>query len=457
MTITIAEVVREVGGALFRGEGAYFAGSGISYPSGLPDWIGLIKQLAASLGITITDEDDLPSIAQYCVNADLGNRGAIVGRLKRILSVKDTNFNPYHDTIARTNLTTLWTTNYDTLFEKALAPSRVAVRANDSDLTSGTNDFDIELIKIHGCINRSAPDEFVLTKEDYEDFEVLRPAMGRRLRHDLLNRTLLLIGYGYRDPNIMTAVVEARRLTGGATREHFLITGLPKQHEGQAVARYDESVRRQNLWLADLRRFGIRSAVIENYDDLTKTLSDIALVSRGQSVFVTGSHKLNSKNREIASRLGAMLASIKGVVLLDGQSDGVGRIASNGFGEACITSKQDIRDRIRYFPNPYSFNPKFADDSKHLDTLKEWRASLFRAAHVVIALDGAMGTEAELEVARRMDCRIIPAPSTEGVVSKLLSDPGICNNLSGDYIGKAKAGKLSVEDIISSVKMIFKL
>ena len=41
MLIDIGEIIREMGDALSRGEGAYFVGSGISAGSGLPDWVGL--------------------------------------------------------------------------------------------------------------------------------------------------------------------------------------------------------------------------------------------------------------------------------------------------------------------------------------------------------------------------------------------------------------------------------
>jgi SIR2-like domain/Sir2- and TIR-associating SLOG family len=445
MLIDIGEVVREMGDALFRGDGAYFVGSGISAGSGLPDWVGLMDRLAEPLGIRITNQDNLPLVAQFCVNVDQGNRGPIIGRLKRMLSIPASRYNTYHAAISRTNLSTIWTTNFDVLLETVLSPSRLAVRANDSDLTSGTQDFDIELLKLHGCINRSTPKEFVLTQEDYEEFEARRPALGRRLRHDLTHRSILFIGYSYRDPNISTAVVEARRLSEGATREYFLITMQEKDQSAR---------RRQELWLGDLRRSGIRSAVISEFDELTDALNRLALASRGKSVFVTGSHQ---HQPGVAEELGKELASEKGVVLLDGQSEGTGRSAANSFGATCVEQRQDIRERIRYFPNPYSFNPAFANDRKHLSTLKEWRASLFRAAHVVIVFDGGMGTEAEVEVAREMGCRIIPVPtSSDGSARGLIKDPAIRDHLSEKYLKSADSGSLDAKDVMECVRTIFK-
>src|ERR1017187_2393208 len=94
----------------------------------------------------------------------------------------------------------------------------------------------------------------------------------------------------------------------------------------------------------------------------------------------------------LASEVGTLLAGVKDLVLLDGQSEGIGREAANAFGEECVRQHFDIRKRIRFFPNPYTFNREFADNRAYLGTLKEWRASLFRSAHIAIVFDGGMGT-----------------------------------------------------------------
>ncbi len=161
-----------------------------------------------------------------------------------------------------------------------MATSRLAVRANDADLTSGSLDHDIEIMKIHGCVKRSRPKEFVLTQQDYEEFEQHRPVMSQRLRHDLIHNSILFLGYSYRDPNITTALVAARCLSQGDTQAHFLIT--KKETD-------PSNITRQDLWLSDLRRSGIRAATIKEYEDLTGVLNSLALASRGSSIFITGS------------------------------------------------------------------------------------------------------------------------------------------------------------------------
>lgn len=300
------------------------------------------------------------------------------------------------------------------------------------------------MLKIHGCIDRSDPRELVITQEDYEEFASRRPAFTDRLRHDLIHKSLLFIGYSYRDPNIATVVVEARRLAGGATREHFLIT---KREVDPA-----DSLR-QGLWLKDLRRLGIRSALIKDYDELTNALNALALGSRGKSVFVTGSH---TSSEPLASEIGKLLAAEKDVVLLDGQSEGVGREAANEFGSECLRRRADLRERIRFFPNPYAFNPAFSKDPSLLSTLRQWRAGLFRAAHVVVVFDGEIGTNAEMDVAKEQGCHIIPVPTKpHGLAEKLLSEPAIGDPLGAKYLAAAKGGTLRATDVIEAATRFF--
>jgi NAD-dependent SIR2 family protein deacetylase len=120
--LSVDELVRQMGHYLATGEGAYFLGSGASVPSGLPDFYNLMKDVAESLGIALRSDDDFPQIAQYAVNADNGNRAPLFGRLQRALRDRSRRaINPYHECIAKTNVSTIWTTNFDTLLESRLA------------------------------------------------------------------------------------------------------------------------------------------------------------------------------------------------------------------------------------------------------------------------------------------------------------------------------------------------
>lgn len=441
MTTDTTDLVAGISDALRDGSGAYFLGSGISAESGFPDWMGLIQPLVAQLGITLQADDDLTAMAQYVVNHHSGQRGPLIGAITRALRTSGTT-NRYHKAIRQTNISTIWTTNFDTLIEDSLSSSNVVVRADGSDLLYA-KPFDIEVLKVHGCLNKN-PDKIVITSQDYEDFARSKEGMAERLRHDLVHRTFLFAGYKHRDPDIATVLVEARRLGRGLTQHHRML--LKRETE-------PEKALRQNLWISDLRRIGIDCVLVDNYDDVLKTMERIALRSRGNGTFVSGSH---SEKSPMAEEIGTALAEMPGIVLIDGQSDGIGRQVANAFGTACVTNKIDIQNRIRVFPNPYSSNPGFANDASLLPDLKRLRKHLFRAVHTAVLFDGGMGTDAEFELAVEMGCRVVPVPaSPNSPAAKYLENAAVGKFLEErcpNYLTKATSVVLKAKDVIECIK-----
>jgi hypothetical protein len=163
--------------AAFHGNAAWFVGAGISRPSRLSGWVELLIPLGQELGITVTAEDDLPAIAQYFVNQMSGNRGPLVQHLRQSFGGR-VEASIYHHQIARSNVSTIWTTNYDQLIESALASAglRYRVRIRESDMAELTEPGSTEVIKAHGSFYVSSPSELVIATEDYEDYAYRRPA-----------------------------------------------------------------------------------------------------------------------------------------------------------------------------------------------------------------------------------------------------------------------------------------
>lgn len=445
-------LIREFSRDLYHGVGALFVGAGISRGSGLPSWLDLLKSTAKSrLGIELTRDDDLPMIAQALVNYSSGNRGPLIHEMTRQLR-KPVELNKYHQALARMNVATLWTTNYDTLLERAFSPYySLDIKVTDADMSRVRTGSQVEIIKIHGCIETSRPEEIVVTQEDYEDFEVRRPATVERLRTELLRRSLLFVGYSFKDPNIANILVQARRLSHQVTRQHYIV--LERETE-------EPLARRQELWLKDLRRVGIEHVLIDTYEDLGYILEHLARASRGPSVYVTGSH-LTSEDG-FATQLGSLLAGESSVVMLDGQSSGVSRLVLASFTEACIRQGVDVYGRVRLFPNPYAANPSFSNDRTLLPVLRQWRGPLLRSAQVLILFDGGMGTEEELKVARDLGCYIVPVPrKAHDLAHRLLAqDPAIrsgLENRSPGYREKALDLQLTPEDVVTCVKALIDL
>lgn len=441
LDVPVNRVIKEVGAALAEGRCIYFLGAGVSVPSGLVQWPELLKILGSDdLGFQLQPTDDLPLIAQYLQNHHVGNRG-FLRRLPSALRRKQTGINPYFAALHRTRLKKIWTTNFDTLAEESLSRGRtVRVISDDKDLERDDISAELEIVKVHGCITRSALQDLVLTRDDYHNFERTRPAIAHSLKSDLLFNDCLFLGYSHQDPNIWTALRQAAELTG-TCRRHYLIAKLETDPEARA---------RQRHWVTELRRHGIETALVAEYRCIEQALQQIALASRGQTVFITGSH--TDDNNALAEAIGQRLGQDADITILDGQSAGVGRSAVNAFGMSSIEHKIDVGKRIRFYSNPYSFDPQLSNRHDLLDDLRTLRRPLLRDARVVVVFDGRMGTELEVQLAREMGCVVIPVPSdtdSHGYARKLAQDEGLLKGLSPEYRSHLEDKEPLTADIVA--------
>jgi predicted Rossmann-fold nucleotide-binding protein len=441
--MTIEQFIEEYSVELIAGTAVYFVGAGISKPSKLPDWAELLMPHALKIDITKLKDKNLPLIAQYVINEETGNRGPFINSISRKLRKKYSP-NSYHESIVKTNIKTIWTTNYDVLLETAFGNHISDVKVNDEAISRDVPDVQVEIIKMHGCIFNSHRDDIVITESDYEDFFIKRPATAQRLKIDLLQKSFLFIGYGYGDPNIKNIITEARRLASNATRQHYLIA---KKQDGSEF----------KLWCNNLKRYGIRVIEIAEHNELDLILEKLSLKSRGKSVFITGSHSSKNTNPDV-QEISEALAKEEDIILNDGQSTGVMRLATRTFTEKVIEQKADINKRLKFYPNPYAANPSFANDASLIPILKQWRLLVFKATQIVVAFDGGMGTQAEIEKALELGCIVIPFfKDKKGFLWKLLDETTLIDRIEKydkNYIKKVKDAKVTATDVINLTQSI---
>lgn len=421
--------IEKVSKRISSGKCELFIGSGISSQSKLPSWSELLAPLASDIGIELNEADELPLIAQYIVNNNSGNKNIISTRLVDCFD-QGYDINEYHEAIGKMAISTVWTTNYDTLLEHCFSNREYDVIKSDTDLAKPRNKKRLEIIKIHGSIDGDL-DEIVLTQQDYDNFLFKKTALAQRLRDTLIQRSLLFLGYGYRDPDIRNVMIEAMKQAHDSTQEHFIILLKVKRREFEPDNEYNQRKRRFELWIKELNRLGIRELVIDSKEELADVLNSIALISRGQSVFVTGSHE---NSAECIREYGKGLAEKNDICLINGQTEGIGLCALQGFMETCINHKYDLGSRIKMFPNPYAANQKYSNSKELLFQLKKERESLFANTKLLVVFAGGMGTEAEYELALEKGCIILVGIITEqdygnALISQILSEQGYMQEL----------------------------
>lgn len=154
------------------------------------------------------------------------------------------------------------------------------------------------------------------------------------------------------DPDTHNILVEARRLSNNAPREHFMIQKREQSSDRQI---------RQQLWVNNLRRIGIECLLVNNYSDIQRILFEIARRSRGPSIYITGSHLMEEES-DFQIQVGQLLAEKTNSIVLDGQYTGASRQVISSFMEKILQRKEDAYARIKTYPNPYAANPKLSND-----------------------------------------------------------------------------------------------
>jgi hypothetical protein len=192
-----------------------FVGGGVSANLGLPDWQGLIRRVAAELGLEAErfhGFSDYLALAEYYLEEK--------GSLEPLLSWMDRAWHSPEQDISRSEIHRLivelsppiiYTTNYDRWLEKSFAHygGSYARIADVADFTAIRDDV-TQIVKFHGDFNY--PGSVVFTESSYFDRLAFESPLDIKLRSDMLCRTILFIGYRLSDINIRYLLYKLQRL-----------------------------------------------------------------------------------------------------------------------------------------------------------------------------------------------------------------------------------------------------
>ncbi|HEB78932.1 MAG TPA: hypothetical protein ENI79_00455, partial [Rhodospirillales bacterium] len=265
---------------------AVFVGAGLSVGAGHVDWRGLLKPIAEDLGLDVEREHDLIALAQYHRNEE-GNRA----KLNRILInefARDAQLSENHRLLSRLPISAYWTTNYDKLIEKALeeAGKRPDVKHADNQLAFTRPGRDAVVYKMHGDIDH--PDQAVLIKDDYEKYHQAHQLFLTALGGDLVSKTFLFLGFSFSDPNLDYILGRVRVSLGENVRGHYAILRRVQRPDAEDNTDYQYLLRQQELFIGDLKRFGIKALLIDRHEQITEILRRIHEMHRRKSVLISG-------------------------------------------------------------------------------------------------------------------------------------------------------------------------
>ena len=266
---------------------AIFAGAGLSVGAGFVDWKNLLRDLADEIGLDVDKEYDLISLAQYHTNEKGGNRSEINKLILNEFSHNKT-ITENHEILARLPIDTYWTTNYDSLIEQSLKESGkvVDIKHNVNQLPISIRNRDAVLYKMHGDCTDST--NAVLIKDDYEKYHLNRGEFFTALRGDLLTKRFLFLGLSFSDPNIDYILSRIRSSYNENQPQHYCILKNTNKLKNEQQADFDYRKRKQELFIGDLKRVGIQTVLVDDYQEITEILLEVEKSQKQKTIFISG-------------------------------------------------------------------------------------------------------------------------------------------------------------------------
>ncbi len=426
--------------ALRENNAAIFAGAGLSNGAGFVNWTQLLRSVAEELHLEIEREHDLVSLAQYYCNEHGGR-----GRLNQIITdefQRRATITVNHRILARLPIHTYWTTNYDTLIETSLRDNgkNPDVKINPENLAITLSDRDAIVYKMHGDV--SQVHNAIITRDDYEKYEMTHSLFTTALQGDLVSKTFLFIGFSFNDPNLNYILSRIRIRLEGNQRPHYCFLKRIIESDYSSKDDYDYAKIKQELQINDLKRFSINTILVDEYEEITHILKIIENSFKKNSVFISGSAEVYGEMTEDAAKEFLHSLSYELVKrdyrVISGFGLGVGSYVINGALDCLQSERKNIIENnlvLRPFPQKSS-------GGKSLPELWDYyRHNMISEAGIAIFLFGnknvdgkvvdAGGVRSEFEIANSMGVSVIPVGTT-GYQSKVLWEE-IMNSLPKYY------------------------
>jgi len=333
--------------------------------------------------------------------------------------------------LSRLPIRNVWTTNYDTLIERAFSElgRPLDTISNALDLTVRRRAGATRLLKMHGSVTDL--NNIVIATSDYELYKKNRGAFVNILQSQLTTYSILFVGLSFTDPNIRHVLSQIVESFDGSPPEHFAIVRPPTRDDYRTDEEFSAKKAQHDLWAEDLLRYGLVVIEIDSYDDVPELLSEVERRVKANRVWVSGSWPLvgaadglGSLVYQLADQLGLGLAKANGS-LVTGAGTTIGSGVLAGFLRGLGHDAWNLDRRVTALPFPQPLaggQPDRAQWSK----LREQMASLSGAVVFVGGtkiVDGqavlADGVFAEFDAAVAAKLFMLPIGATGGASAEI--------------------------------------
>src|SRR5581483_11587777 len=277
----------------------------------------------------------------------------------------------------------------------------------------------------------SLPHEAVVTKDDYETYNLKRNLFSMALQGDLVAHTFLFIGFSFSDPNLSYILGRIRQLLGENQRQHYSLLRRVQRNDFPTAQQYQYAKAKQELQVQDLTRYGIQGVLVDSYQQYTEALAAIRRKVRLRRVFISGSASTYSPwgdddAKWFIKELSKRIVS-PGSTIVSGFGLGVGEHVLNGvLHQLDEEHTRTLEGRLVLRPFPIAIE----DPAVRKQRWRAYRTSMLSEAGVALFLFGdkqdsagncvaADGMVEEFELAVENGIAVVPVGSTGHTAKEL--------------------------------------
>lgn len=295
----------QIGRLAAAGELALFLGAGASIPAGLPSWDCLINELAGAVeeldaallkGLGPTDQAEL--IEAFAKREFAESVAEVTRRAERPSLV--------HALLAGLDVAEVVTTNYDLLYERAVAATGGTIARILP--WSPVGDSPRWVLKLHG--DQEHPDKIVLTRRQMVRFDAANRPSAALLQSLFLTRHVLFVGASFTDDNVIRLAHEV-----DAYREEHQAEDGRAAYATVLDAEKAPDTARRALWKGRLDWVSVREATgCDSYRAVEIFLDQVGMCASSSSAWLLDERFTgmlpSSDDRELAKRVRALAQEI---------------------------------------------------------------------------------------------------------------------------------------------------
>lgn len=138
-------------------------------------------------------------------------------------AIPDYNYEPgnLHSTFLKLPWADIYTTNYDTLLERAQLDVFERKYQVIYDVNDIPNSVSPRIVKLHGSFPANRP--FIFTKNDYEEYPIRFSPFVNMVQQSIMETTFVLIGFSGDDPNFVRWTTWVRKNLGSQMPKVYMI------------------------------------------------------------------------------------------------------------------------------------------------------------------------------------------------------------------------------------------